>query len=105
MGEPVKCSSLLNNDEEPKLHDCESFLNQFETALPVPLYFTFFLYINMRNWTGTTTQTFSFLLQKEKYHTHLAVLYLEEVLRLKADPTSSLDTLNRERFAFFCLVN
>lgn len=36
-------------------------------------------------------------LEKEKYHTHLAVLYLEEVLRLKADPSSPLETLNKER--------
>ena len=39
------------------------------------------------------------LFQKEKYHTHLAVLYLEEVLRLRSDPATSIEALNKKRLA------
>ena len=42
---------------------------------------------------------FTFLfLQKEKYHTHLALLYLEQVLKMRRDPSCSLENLNRQRY-------
>jgi len=36
-------------------------------------------------------------LEKEKYHTHLALLYLEQVLKMRREPSSSLENLNKQR--------
>lgn len=45
--------------------------------------------------------SFVFLfLQKEKYHTHLALIYLEEVLKMRRDPSCSLDNLNKQRYVW-----
>nr|XP_058955595.1 transforming growth factor-beta receptor-associated protein 1-like [Pocillopora verrucosa] len=35
--------------------------------------------------------------EKEKYHTHLALLYLEEVLKMRRDPSCSLGNLDKQR--------
>lgn len=35
--------------------------------------------------------------EKEKYHTHLALLYLEQVLKMRRDPSCSLDNLDKQR--------
>ncbi|XP_067054728.1 transforming growth factor-beta receptor-associated protein 1-like [Acropora muricata] len=36
-------------------------------------------------------------LEKEKYHTHLALLSLEQVLKMKRKPSSSLESINNQR--------
>lgn len=46
-----------------------------------------------------TKLLFLFFWQKEKYHTHLALLYLEQVLKMKRKPSSSLESINNQRLA------
>lgn len=46
-----------------------------------------------------TNVLFLFFWQKEKYHTHLALLCLEQVLKMKRKPSSSLESINNQRFA------
>ncbi|XP_068709576.1 transforming growth factor-beta receptor-associated protein 1-like isoform X2 [Montipora foliosa] len=35
--------------------------------------------------------------KKEKYHTHLALLYLEQVFKMRREPSSSIDSINNQR--------
>ena len=41
--------------------------------------------------------------QKESYHTHLAVLYLDSVLSMRKSANPNADQLDQARYAQFCL--